>query len=258
MAYKELAEIYDDLMEDMDYEAWAAYLDHLLQKYQCPGSRLVDLGCGTGNITIPLGMRGYQITGIDLSDEMLKQAMRKSRDSGLAIQWKKQDIHTLSLEEAPDAVIATFDIFNHLLEQEALQQLLLQLADSLTEKGLLIFDVQTPYKLRQYLGNQCFAYHSDRMDYMWENHFDEETDICTMLLTFFVRQENGLYQRFEEIHAEKVYDLNLLRLWLDFAGFDVLAVYRQLSEAPVCEEDHRAVFVAQKRQWDLFEEDLQN
>lgn len=257
MAYETLAFIYDKLMDDIDYEQWAAYLHEQLQKHDCPGNRLLDLGCGTGNITIPLAQKGYDITAIDLSAEMLAQAKAKTdtlRNAGksLSIDWQAQDMTALELYDDDnfllyDGVIATFDAFNYILEPEALQFLLQDLADYMNDDGILIFDIQTPYKLRKYLGNNIYTLHREDVEYMWENQFDTEEQICQMDITFFLRQENGLYQKVTESHTERVYEPDLLQLWLNLSGFDVLGIYQELSELPLEEESHRAVFVAKRR-----------
>lgn len=250
MAYETLAAMYDALMDDVDYEAWADYIDRMLQKHGGPGKRLLDLGCGTGCISIPLAQRGYQVTGVDISEEMLAAAREKSRALQLDIDWRKQDLTSLQLfdeagnEMVFDAAIATFDVFNHLTEPEDLQMLFHTLNPLLADEGVLLFDVQTPYKLREYLGNHIFTLHRDDVEYMWENHFDEETQICTMNITFFLRQANGLYRRETMTQEERVYDLDLLRLWLKYSDFETAGVYEELSENDVKPEAHRAVFIA--------------
>ena len=250
MAYEILAAMYDALMDDVDYEAWADYIDRMLQKHGGPGKRLLDLGCGTGCISIPLAQRGYQVTGVDISEEMLAAAREKSRALQLDIDWRKQDLTSLQLfdeagnEMVFDAAIATFDVFNHLTEPEDLQMLFHTLNPLLADEGVLLFDVQTPYKLREYLGNHIFTLHRDDVEYMWENHFDEETQICTMNITFFLRQANGLYRRETMTQEERVYDLDLLRLWLKYSDFETAGVYEELSENDVKPEAHRAVFIA--------------
>ena len=250
IAYETLAAMYDALMDDVDYEAWADYIDRMLQKHGGPGKRLLDLGCGTGCISIPLAQRGYQVTGVDISEEMLAAAREKSRALQLDIDWRKQDLISLQLfdeagnEMVFDAAIATFDVFNHLTEPEDLQMLFHTLNPLLADEGVLLFDVQTPYKLREYLGNHIFTLHRDDVEYMWENHFDEETQICTMNITFFLRQANGLYRRETMTQEERVYDLDLLRLWLKYSDFETAGVYEELSENDVKPEAHRAVFIA--------------
>lgn len=268
MAYETLAVMYDALMDDVDYEAWADYIDRMLKKHGCPGKRLLDLGCGTGSISIPLAQKGYQVTGVDLSEEMLAVAREKSDERHLHIDWHRQDITSLNLVDETgedlvfDAVIATFDVFNHLTEPEELQMLFHALNPLLADEGVLLFDVQTPYKLQEYLGNHIFTLHRDDVEYMWENHFDEESQICTMEITFFLKQDNGLYRRETMTQEERVYDLDLLRMWLKYSDFEVAGVYGELSEDDVADEAYRAVFVAKPMLYDgsdeWLEEDLED
>ena len=256
MAYETLAKMYDALMDDVNYQEWADYIDTMLQKNGCPGKRLLDLGCGTGNISIPLAQKGYQVTGVDLSAEMLDIARSKSEAAGLVIDWQQQDLTELQLlddagaEPVFDAIIATFDVFNHLTSPEDLQMLFHSLNPFLADEGILLFDVQTPYKLQEYLGNHIFTLHRDDIEYIWENHFDEESQICTMDITFFVRQENGLYQRETMCQEERVYDLELLQMWLKYSDFELIGVYGELSDEKLQPEAHRAVFVAKPMLYD--------
>lgn len=268
MSYQALAAVYDLLMEDIDYQQWADYIHSLLEEQHCPGKRLLDLGCGTGSITMLLAQKGYCITAVDLSADMLAQARRKNQTLNLPIRWEQQDMTELFLEDDGgepsvfDGVIATFDAVNYITDAEQLQHLLQSLEFMMADDGILIFDIQTPYKLREYLGDNIFTLHHPQVEYMWENHFDQEEQICQMDITFFLKQENGLYQRVTESHREKAYELDLLRVWLDLYGFEVIAVYGELSRQPVGEQDHRAVFVARHRSWeeqtaraDAFEDD---
>ncbi len=276
MAYETLADMYDALMDEVDYQQWADYIDGMLQRHgsfddsvdgsvdTVAGKRLLDLGCGTGNITIPLAQKGYQVTGVDLSAEMLEIARQKSETLGLSIDWQQQDLTDLQLigEDGNDlmfdAIIATFDVFNHLTIPEYLQMLFHSLNPLLSDDGVLLFDVQTPYKLREYLGDHIYTLHRDDVEYMWENHFDEETQICTMDITFFLKQKNGLYRRETVQQEERVYELELLQLWLKYSDFDVVGVYDELSEEAVKPDTHRAVFVAKPALYDdgEWEEDL--
>lgn len=260
MGYRTLAEVYDTLMDDVDYNGWAEYLHSLLQDCGCPGNRVLDLGCGTGNITIPLAERGYCMTGVDLSEEMLEKARSKETKPGpgkpdcAGIQWHAMDITDLTLEwDSYDAVIATFDVMNHLTEETDVQMLFQDVSMLLADDGLFLFDIQTPYRLQTVQGNETYSCHRDDMDYFWENHYDPETEICYMDLTFFLKEEDGRYRKMTEHQEERSYDPELLQMWLSISGFDVLGVYGELSRNPLADTDWRAVIVARRKS---FEEDF--
>lgn len=259
MAYENLAALYDGLMRDIDYEQWARYLDELLRCYHCPGKVLADLGCGTGNITIPLAHLGWEITGLDRSQAMLEEARQKSAACGVRVEWLERDMTRPELEDlAPQGVLATFDAFNYILEPETLQMMLQDLYWSMAEDGLLIFDLNTPYKLRRTLGDNLYSYHDEQVDYVWENHWDAEEDVTQMQLTFFVRDEaTGLYRRSQEYHEEKVYEPELVKMWLSLAGFTVEALYEPLSFEPLAEvtDQEKVVFVARRQREDAWEDE---
>lgn len=248
MAYENLAALYDGLMTETDYTKWAQYLDDLFKKAQAPGKKLLDLGCGTGNISLPLAEMGYQVTGVDVSSAMLQEAAAKSSAQNIAIQFIEADITQLDIE-AFDCAIATFDTFNYILEEENLQFLLQNLAMGLNDGGVLIFDINTPFKLQNVLGDNIFTYHDETVDYIWENQFDTESGILQMKLTFFVKDSiSGLYKKRQEYHEQRLYEPLLLEMWLQLAGFSVLGIYNQLESAPSAdlEEAHKIVFVAKK------------
>ena len=249
MAYEGLAEIYDCLMTDTDYNAWADYIDQLLQQYNCPGNQILDLGCGTGNISIPLIQKGWQMIGVDNSEEMLMRAAEKCYEAEVFMPLLQQDITDLELSFQADGAIATFDTFNYILEPADLYQVFEQLGKVMVSNGLLIFDINTPYKLKAYLGENTFTYHSEDVTYLWENYYDSENEICEMYLTFFVRDDaTKLYRKMEEIHYQKVYQLEQLSDYLAKAGFELLAVFNQLENQPIAtlDQEEKVVLIARK------------
>lgn len=254
MGYRTLSEVYDLLMEDVNYSDWADYLDGLLRENDCPGKRILDLGCGTGSITIPLAKKGYILTGVDISNEMLKKAEEKARLEQCGnILWHAMDITEPDLDwESYDGIIATFDVVNHLTDEMDVQMLFQEAGMLLADNGLFIFDIQTPYRLEHIQGNQTYVYHNDDLDYIWENHYDKSSQICYMDLTFFLKETDGLFRRMTEQQEERSYRPELLEMWLEISGFELVAVYGELTKDPLQPEDLRAVIVARRKS---FEED---
>jgi ubiquinone/menaquinone biosynthesis C-methylase UbiE len=154
-AYDSFAAVYDQLMDDVDYDRWALYYRDLLLDGQdmkpSDLGRVVECACGTGNLTIPLQKRGYQMIGVDLSREMLWQAAQKTRKQGLAIPYVQQNMKSLNLHRPVDAVLATCDGVNYLLNEEELNSFLQAAYRAIRPGGALLFDVSTPYKLKHIL-----------------------------------------------------------------------------------------------------------
>ena len=149
--YQDFAEIYDGLMNDVDYESWAEYYTRLLSIYGIRGGKICECACGTGGLTLPLKRRGFQMTGVDLSREMLWQAAQKARKNGMNIPFVQQDMRSLNLHKPVDAVLATCDGVNYLMTEEDLLSFFRAAKRAIRPGGALIFDVSTPHKLKDVL-----------------------------------------------------------------------------------------------------------
>lgn len=247
MSYNNLALVYDKLMEDIDYQAWANYLDQLISKYKAPGKELIDLGCGTGSISLKLAQKGYNVLGIDYSEEMLSQADQKFRENNIVIPLYHQDIRQFVMDRNVDIVISTFDTLNYILDEKDIERTFKNVFEVLKKDALFIFDINTPYKLKEILGDNIFTYNTEEISYIWENDFDDKENICQMCLTFFILdQETGLYERFEEFHEQKSYEIDYLIDILHKTGFKVLNVHGELNMEEPNEEDHKVFIVAKK------------
>ena len=149
MSYNNLALVYDKLMEDIDYQAWANYLDQLICKYEAPGKELIDLGCGTGSISLKLAQKGYNVLGIDYSEEMLSQADQKFRENNIVIPLYHQDIRQFVMDRNVDIVISTFDTLNYILDEKDIERTFKNVFEVLKKDALFIFDINTSYKLKR-------------------------------------------------------------------------------------------------------------
>lgn len=247
MSYNNLALVYDKLMEDVDYEAWGNYLDQMITEYGAPGKAVIDLGCGTGSISLELAQRGYNVIGIDYSAEMLTQAEQKFRENHISVPLFHQDIRELVLDKPVDVVISTFDTLNYILDQNDIFKVFKKVFEVLRKDGLFIFDINTPYKLKEILGDNVFTYNTEEIVYLWENEFDCDRNICQMYLTFFILNEQSkLYERFEEFHEQRVYEVKEMVNFLQEAGFQVIGTYSELSMEKPKEDDNKVFILAKK------------
>ena len=210
-SYTDFAYIYDSLMhKDIDYEKWADYIENLFIMYDINPDLVCDLACGTGNITIPLAKRGYDMTGVDISEDMLNIAREKA--DGLDILFLNQSMTDLDL-------FGTID-----------------------PDGLFIFDISTEYKLKNVIGSNTFVHSDKNIFYTWQNRFIEKRKLSDMFLTFFVKQGKK-YSRFEERHLQRAYSVNELTLLLKKAGFKTVDTYDELSFDKPKKDSERIVFV---------------
>ena len=186
--YTGFAEVYDTLMNDVHYGAWADMYARMMTAYGIPrNAKVCECACGTGSLTLPLQQLGYEMMGIDLSQEMLWQAAQKARKAGFGIPFIRQDMRQLRLHRPVDAVLATCDGVNYLLQDVDAAAFFQSAWDAIKPGGGLFFDVSTPYKLEHLLGSQFMG--EDRRDvtYMWQNRYFPERQQVEMHLAIFVR-----------------------------------------------------------------------
>ena len=232
--YTAFARVYDALMESVDYAAWAAHYRALMALCGAPeNARCVECACGTGNLTIPLRRSGLQMTGVDLSEDMLAEAMIKARAAGLTIPFVRQDMRSLAVPRRVDCVLCTCDGVNYLTAPDQCRAFFAAAYAALRPGGALIFDVSTPEKLASALGNQTLYSDDETISYIWRNHYDEKTACVTMRLSVFVKRPDGAYDRLEEKQTQRGHTLRELRAWLREAGFDQIRFFgRQRMTAP--------------------------
>ena len=248
MTYGEFADVYDQLMDDYDYDAWAKhYLELIGSDGKLPSSyRLTECACGTGNLTIRFAAAGCRVTGIDLSPAMLRCAEKKARSSGVPVSFVQQDMRKLKLGHRTDALLCTCDGLNYLLTREDVTVFFKAALEALKPGGIFCFDISSQYKLEQILGNSFQGEERDGLALLWQNRFDEKNRIVTMDVTFFVREEDGKYRRFREEHRQRAHSRDELFAWLQQAGFEDIRVYGEYTMDSPREKDTRLHFRAVK------------
>jgi SAM-dependent methyltransferase len=254
LAYEEFAYTYDRLMDDMPYPQWIRFAKMCWEEHGKP-TTVVDLGCGTGNIAIPLAQAGLKVTGIDLSADMLAVArdkeerhrLRSSLAAGGALNWVQQDISEWELHEPVDSVISFCDCMNYLTEPELLIQAFHQTFKGLRAGGTFLFDVHTISQLISYAETQPFLLKEEEVSYIWTCELDEERYEIEHDLTIFVKDErSGSYRRIDELHVQRAYELSWIEKQLLECGFKSVFCYADFKLQPSDEKTERAFFVALK------------
>ena len=237
--YQDFAEIYDQLMDNVDYESWANYYVRLLSIYGIKDGKICECACGTGSLTIPLYRAGFHVTGVDLSREMLWQAAQKARKQGIAIPFVQQDMKALNLHRPMDAILATCDGVNYLLTEEDLRSFLRCAFRAIRPGGALLFDVSTPRRLIRDLCASIICEDREDITYMWQSRLNEKTGIVSMDLCFFLREKDGRYRRIDEHQKQRVWDAQLLKSLLLQSGFRGICLYGDGTLNPAKDTDER-------------------
>lgn len=247
-SYESFSEVYDTFMEDTPYDEWLEQIEKVWDKYNLKPKLVLDLACGTGNMTLRLAKKGYDMTGVDLSEQMLSKAMEKAEEEKIEnILFLNQDMREFELYGTVDSIICLCDSINYILEEDELLQVFKLVNNYLDPKGLFIFDINTIYKFKNILGENNFCESTENSAYTWENYFDEEEMINEFYTNFFIKDEkSGLYERYEEYHYEKGYTIEKINFLLEQAGLKPLGVFNELSfDAPKA-DSQRIYFVAQE------------
>lgn len=246
-AYSSFASVYDQFMDNVPYEEWAEYLTGLLKEYQVDDGLVLDLGCGTGSLTEILAKKGYDMIGIDNSEDMLQIAMEKRADSGLDILYLLQDMREFELYGTVAAVVSICDSMNYLTDYEDLVQTLKLVNNYLDPQGVFIFDMNTVHKYRDLIGDRTIAEARDECSFIWDNDYDPETKINEYDLTLFIQEEEDLYRRFVETHYQKAYELEEVKRAIAEAGMEFVAVYDAFTRKAPDENSERVYFVAREQ-----------
>lgn len=252
-AYTDFASVYDIFMDDTPYREWAQNIADLIESYgiskpirkrigeekQNPDSDreenpesqeknlVLDLGCGTGTLTELLSQKGYDMIGIDNSEEMLNLAMNKKRESGSGILYLCQDMREIDLYSTVGTVISVCDCVNYLLEEDEIEETFRLVNNYLYPGGLFIFDFNTVYKYQTVIGDTTIAENREECSFIWENYYHEKEHVNEYEVTVFVKEgkEQDLFRRFTETHYQRGYTLEEMNALVERAGMKLITAF---------------------------------
>lgn len=250
MAYESFALVYDKLMADMPYDRWLSFTREFWQRHSVQPRSVVELGCGTGNITIPLAQSGFHVTGIDLSSSMLAVAQQKREAQNAltkgCLRFIEQDMREWEVGECVEAVISYCDSMNYLTELSDLTDVFRQTWEGLVRGGWFLFDMHSPSTLKTYSTQQPFVNQDEEIAYIWSCDLDEKRCEITHDLSLFIRNETGAYDRVDEWHTQRAYAANVIQEMLVEVGYVDIQHYADFTFERPTMGSKRWFFAAKK------------
>jgi len=249
-SYESFARVYDLFMDNIPYEEWCGYLTGLLEDQGIRDGLVLELGCGTGNMTRLLAGKGYDMIGVDNSVDMLEIAMEKKEEEGQDILYLLQDMREFELYGTVRAVVSVCDSMNYITEEEDLLEVFRLVNNYLDPGGIFIFDLNTEYKYEEILGDTTIAEDREDASFIWDNYYDPEEQINEYDLALFVPVEKDgetLYRKYEETHYQKAYSLEKVKELLLKAGMEFVAAYDAFTRDPVREDSERIYILVREK-----------
>lgn len=260
-AYTDFATVYDEFMDNTPYEEWAEFIAEKLEQYgitkpernsedvlESEKNLILDMGCGTGTLTRLLYDKGYDMVGIDLSEDMLRIAMDKRDEDGAEILYLLQDMRELELYSTVGTVVSVCDSVNYILEEDELLEVFQLVNNYLYPGGIFIFDFNTVYKYRDVIGDATIAENRENCSFIWENYYHEEEEINEYDLTIFVEEEEELFRRFQETHYQRGYTVETMEQLVKKAGMEIVEILDADTHEEVTEESQRVYIIAKEVQ----------
>ena len=245
-AYSGFACVYGKLQRGVDYGQMCTFTEDALERHGIKGRSVLDLACGDGALLECMLGRGWDVTGADASAQMLCEADARLFAKGLSCLLLCQPMQELDLYGTVNAAVCTLDSVNHLGSIGDFTKTLGRLHLFIEPGGLFIFDVNTLYKHREVLSNNCFVYDTEEAFCVWQNELDNGSSDVNITLDIFVPRQSGVYSRISEEFTERYFSPEELESALNKAGFTVLELYGGYGCEPVTEQAQRAVYIARR------------
>jgi SAM-dependent methyltransferase len=245
--FEGVAPYYDQLMQGVPYEKWVQYLEQLIRRFQVEVHTVLDLACGTGNVSEILANRGYTVWGVDISSHMIQAAMEKAKRCRLPIHYEVQDASSLSLSNTNfDLCVCLFDSLNYILDPHNLALTFQNVYDHLRPGGLFIFDINSYYALENGFFDQDNMLDDEPLKYIWKSSFDSSTKTCSVHMRFIIKDHDGKETVFYETHFQHAYGFTEILNMLDSSGFQNIQSFHRYTLRPVNAYSDRIFFACKK------------
>lgn len=245
--YTNIAALYDRLNFDTDYGALTDFLVEKTEKYYKKPEMILDLACGTGKLTSELAARGFDMTGVDISEEMLGVASERAKKAKLDILFLCQSMCKLDLYGTYDAVYCCFDSLNYLTRAHELSECFHLVHNYLNPDGIFIFDMNTPYKFEKIYADNSYILEADKLFCAWQNYYNPKNKMCDFYLSFFEETENGLYKRSDEVQRERCYSQKAILKALKETNLELIEIVGEDRSSPATDTDGRHYYIVKAK-----------
>lgn len=242
------SEYYDRLTDDVDRPGMAEFCIAMMRRYHEKCELVLDLACGTGTLCAEFARRGIETIGVDASADMLSEALAKNAALEVPVLYLCQPLERLDLYGTVDLAVCTLDSLNHLKGKKALAKALHRLQYFVEPGGLFIFDMNTPYKHREILGNNTFVREAKGVYCAWQSEYTIQENRVELRMDLFTEQADGSYTRAQEHFCEYAYEREEICAMLSAEHFTLLAVYDGYAKRAPAGDTERWVFVAQREE----------
>lgn len=233
MIYDLLAPFYDAVNRDIDYSVWADFIEKIIKREYFAGTPelVLDLGCGTGRMTCELARRGYDMTGVDSSPEMLDIAKLSAEKQGFGekMLWLCQDMSEFELYGTVDVTVSCLDCINHIWDTGKLTDCFKLVHNYLVPNGLFIFDVNGKHKFETVYSDNSYVFEDENKVCIWQNYYNKKSKMCDFYITVFQEGKDGRYERYDDVQRERMYTLRSIKKHLRECGFEFIGAYKDFD-----------------------------
>lgn len=242
--YGAFAAVYDELNRDFPYQEVADFYDALIRRYGAPGNILLDIGCGSGSLTFLMEQKGYDVVGIDASDEMLSLALEKKMELQSDALFLHQRMEELDMFGTMDITVSCLDCINHLENEAAVRKAFERVHLFGAPDSLFLFDCNTVYKHKDVLADRTFVYDMEEVYCVWQNTPLADNAVQMDLDLFCQTEEDGIYERLTDSFCERAYEKEKMVQLLEQTGFELLNIFDGFTFEQPKAQSQRYVFAA--------------
>lgn len=241
--YRTFARIYDEVMDSSTYEDWLMFTTRHIRP---EAKSVLELACGTGILSVELANIGLDVTGVDLSEDMIKLANERRYVDDERLRFEVGDMLDLKKQDEFDVVTCYSDSLCYMPDEQAVARVFKEVYRALKTEGIFIFDVHSIYQIEEVFSEYSYHYQTDEFAFLWESYPGSVPYSVEHFLTFFIPEGKDTFKRFDELHEERTYSIETYKDLLQKAGFKQVKLFSDFTDTPPTDSSTRWFFVCEK------------